>query len=86
MQSQGALVDYENGDSMQGRGKQPVVTTGRQCKAINKQGQPCGAFALARSNYCFHHDPTKAAERKAARSKGGHGMGETSTAPSTPSR
>ena len=43
----------------------------RQCRATNKQGQPCGAFALAGSDFCFHHDPDKAVERKAARAKGG---------------
>ena len=44
---------------------------GRQCKAVNKQGRPCGAFALTDSDFCFHHDPDKAAERKAARIRGG---------------
>ena len=47
-----------------------MVSTARVCKATTKSGDPCGAFGLA-SGYCFMHDPTKAAERKAARTKGG---------------
>ena len=49
-----------------------MTTTGRQCKATSKRGEPCGAFALRGSDYCFHHDPTKAKERAEARAKGGH--------------
>ena len=48
-----------------------MVTTGKRCKATTKAGNQCQAYALAESDYCFHHDPTKAAERKAARAKGG---------------
>ena len=48
-----------------------MATTGRPCKAENLRGEPCGAYAMAQSEYCFHHDPARAAERKAARSKGG---------------
>jgi hypothetical protein len=47
------------------------TTTARQCQARNKRGEPCNAQIGTGSDYCFHHDPAKAAERKAARSKGG---------------
>jgi hypothetical protein len=48
-----------------------VATTGRPCKAKNARGEPCGAYAMRGSKYCFHHDPAKAEERKVARTKGG---------------
>jgi len=41
------------------------------CKATTKDGQPCRAWALHGSDFCFQHDPSKAQERKEARSKGG---------------
>lgn len=41
------------------------------CVETRKDGQPCHAYACAGSDYCFVHDPAKAAERKAARTKGG---------------
>jgi len=47
------------------------TTTGRLCQATTKSGRPCQAPPLAGSDFCFHHDPAKAAERKAARSRGG---------------
>jgi len=47
------------------------ASTARQCRATNKRGEPCAAPALPGSSYCFHHDPTRAAERAAARRKGG---------------
>ena len=48
-----------------------MTTTTKRCKEKNKRGEPCGAFVLRGSDYCFHHDPTKAKERAAARAKGG---------------
>ena len=48
-----------------------VNSTGkRQCKATNSRGEPCQA-AAGDSGYCFWHDPAKAAQCRAARSKGG---------------
>ena len=45
--------------------------TAPKCQAITQDGTPCRAYALAGSDYCFHHDPAQAAQRSAARSKGG---------------
>lgn len=46
------------------------TTTSLQCEAINKSGQPCQSPA-GKSGYCWAHDPSVAAERTAARSRGG---------------
>ena len=45
--------------------------TTNKCQAITQNGTPCQAYAAAGSDYCFHHDPAQAAERRVARSKGG---------------
>jgi hypothetical protein len=45
--------------------------TARKCQAITQDGTPCQAYAVAGSDYCFHHDPARAADRRQARSKGG---------------
>ena len=45
--------------------------TAKRCRAVNQDGTPCQAYALAGSDYCFQHDPARAAERRDARSKGG---------------
>lgn len=39
--------------------------------ATTRAGRPCASPPLRGSDYCFAHDPAMAAERKAARSKGG---------------
>ena len=44
---------------------------GLKCKAKTKGGEACGAYALAESEYCYTHDPTRAAERQKARKTGG---------------
>jgi hypothetical protein len=44
-----------------------------QCIGTRKDGTSCTAAALPRSDYCFGHDPTKAEQRRAARSAGGKG-------------
>ena len=49
-----------------------MTSTAKKCKATRKDGKPCEGWAGANSEYCFAHDPALAAERKAARSKGGH--------------
>jgi hypothetical protein len=45
--------------------------TAPKCQATTQHGTPCNAYALAGSDYCFHHDPARAAERRQARRKGG---------------
>ena len=63
----------------------PAHRDRRLCSALNRTGDPCGAYALISSDRCFYHDPDAQAERAAARSKGGrrrHGrdIGETGAA------
>lgn len=41
------------------------------CQTTRKDGRPCQAWALTGSSFCWAHDPTLAAERRAARSLGG---------------
>mgnify|MGYP001209082720 CR=1 FL=1 len=48
-----------------------LASQGGLCKATRKDGQACCAYSLLDSDFCFAHDPTKAAARKAARSAGG---------------
>jgi hypothetical protein len=43
----------------------------KNCTATKRDGSPCNGYAVAHSDYCFHHDPARAAERRQARSKGG---------------
>jgi hypothetical protein len=43
----------------------------RSCKAATEDGQPCQAGVQAGSEFCFFHDPAKAAEREAAQRAGG---------------
>ena len=45
--------------------------TAPKCSAIKSDGTPCNAYAGTGSDYCYHHDPARAAERRRARSKGG---------------
>jgi hypothetical protein len=49
------------------------MTAPAVCTAQKKTGAPCTARALPGSALCFGHDPTKAAERLAARRRGGRG-------------
>jgi alkanesulfonate monooxygenase SsuD/methylene tetrahydromethanopterin reductase-like flavin-dependent oxidoreductase (luciferase family) len=46
--------------------------TPTKCQATNQDGTPCGAYPIADSQYCFHHDPDRAAERRQSRRKGGY--------------
>ena len=50
-----------------------------RCEAETKKGERCRAPALRDDTRCFHHSPARAAERAAARRKGGlrlhHGDG-----------
>ena len=43
----------------------------QRCQALTQNGTPCNAYAREGSDYCFHHDPACALERREARSKGG---------------
>ena len=49
------------------------------CQATTKAGDRCKAPALQGDTFCFHHSPDRAAERAAARRRGGlrlhHGDG-----------
>lgn len=47
--------------------------TSKQCQANKQNGGKCEVTALSDSDFCFFHDPSKAAERKAAQSLGGKG-------------
>ena len=42
----------------------------RRCNASGKQGERCRSFALP-SGLCWHHDPERAEERRAACVRGG---------------
>lgn len=53
-----------------GEGKQPVTAT-TYCTEKTRSGEPCRAFAIAGSQYCFTHDPARAGQRAAAHSAGG---------------
>jgi hypothetical protein len=52
-------------------GHSPPSPSGRHCAARTVAGDPCRAYAVAGSDYCFHHEPALAAARRRARSKGG---------------
>ena len=41
------------------------------CKFVDENGEPCEAFALKGSEYCWFHDPDKLQERIEACKKGG---------------
>jgi len=44
-----------------------MAATGTRCKAKNRKGEPCAAYALSGSDFCYWHDPERAEERRAAR-------------------
>jgi len=48
-----------------------VVSTGNVCKAKRKDGQPCGAYAVEGSDFCFWHTPGLEQERRESRARGG---------------
>lgn len=52
----------------------------RQCKQIKANGARCDAYAIAGSEYCFAHDPSRAAERQVERQAGGR-VGKTKVLP-----
>lgn len=49
------------------------VTTAspRLCKATKADGSPCQAYRQHGSEFCYMHDPDRAAERKQAQARGG---------------
>ena len=56
----------------------------RQCNEVKSDGSRCGAYPISGSDYCFAHDPARAAERQAARQSGGR-VGKTKVlSPETP--
>ncbi len=44
----------------------------QRCKSKNARGQPCSAYPVAGSPYCFMHDPARAPHRAASRRLGGY--------------
>jgi hypothetical protein len=47
------------------------MKTNKPCKASKENGSRCEATRLADSDYCYFHDPSKAAERREAQALGG---------------
>jgi hypothetical protein len=43
----------------------------QSCKGLTSDGSPCEAAAMRESDFCFFHDPSKAAERHEAHAAGG---------------
>jgi len=43
----------------------------KRCEFIKKDGCQCGGYALSDFDFCYFHEPTKAADRKAAAARGG---------------
>ena len=44
---------------------------GKRCKHIKANGEPCLAYAIEGSDYCYWHDPATAAQRSEANQRGG---------------
>lgn len=47
------------------------TSTGRNCTALNRKGQPCQCHAIAGSTFCHFHEPSRAAQLAAQRKRGG---------------
>lgn len=45
----------------------------KQCAGTRKDGSRCTARVMGAGDYCFAHDPARAAQRDEARRKGGQG-------------
>lgn len=45
----------------------------KKCSGKNKRGAPCGGYARPGGDFCFAHDPERAAARAEARKLGGYG-------------
>lgn len=50
--------------------KYKEISDGKRCKAKNKKGGPCRAFARA-DGYCYQHSPETETEARVDRSRGG---------------
>ena len=48
-----------------------MVGTSNYCQATNARGEPCGAYAVKGSAFCFWHSPERALDRKEASAAGG---------------
>ncbi len=46
-------------------------TGSKRCAGTRKDGTPCTANVMGAGDFCFAHDPARAAERDEARRKGG---------------
>src|SRR5262245_54311406 len=53
----------------------PSTPNHPRCAAARADGRPCGAPPLPGRRFCFAHDPARAAERTAARQRGGRNRG-----------
>ena len=49
----------------------PIPMNDRFCTFRKTDGTRCGAYRLKDSPYCYQHEPSKAEERTASRSRGG---------------
>jgi hypothetical protein len=47
------------------------MTTNNLCKASKQSGSRCEATRLSDSDFCYFHDPSRAAERREAQALGG---------------
>jgi hypothetical protein len=47
------------------------MTDARQCKASSADGSPCRAAPLPGGEWCYFHDPQRAAQRAEGRRRGG---------------
>lgn len=64
------------------------AATSTHCSQVKSDGTLCDARALHGSTYCFFHDPDSAADRDAARKKGGQERSRKAAVlpPDTPDR
>ena len=61
------------------------MTTNKQaCAGLKPDGSQCQAAALAGSDFCYFHDPSKAAERRESQAQGGRQNRIKTLDPSTP--
>jgi hypothetical protein len=58
----------------------------KRCKFRRHDGRPCQANAIARSGFCFFHDPERKSERLEAQRAGGRRNKGASLSPETPDR
>jgi len=61
-----------------------MKTNDERCEHVKADGKHCRAWKLHGSDYCFFHDPAKAAERASARQAGGRKGKAAVLPPETP--